>query len=395
MMACRSVLLAMFCSTAMAELRWREALLEQAKTRIFKWYNDPTQMEVSQDRNGVRVNIMKKDRECGGTGVPVTFASFDVDGARPVDVFNAMLDTSAQLQWNKECKSVIPIGEFVEHGARGWSVTFGFPIGGDREFVQWQVASADFEKEEFWIVYSTLNNHLLHEAHPLQAGVVESQNCLGAYRIFKTASGKTHVVITQNVNVHVPLGFPIHLVLDIFPPAWKYTIQFVNELSDQSRLQANLGWDARKTKAPVFMLEDASKIEDASSKRTKSTDLLFPEQRVTEDISGNIIIAVLVAACVCCSISSGVIFVCCCWKRGTKLSRGLNVLPDEDPSLTLTDSDGETASSLFSPFKHEKRDVAFSFETIQSDGRGSALSSSFATDSDGEYDRLPFNCLGR
>mmetsp|Transcript_4530 Transcript_4530/g.8285 ORF Transcript_4530/g.8285 Transcript_4530/m.8285 type:complete len:339 (-) Transcript_4530:41-1057(-) len=257
-------------------------------------------MDVSQDRAGITVKMMKKDRECGGLGVPVTFVSFNISGVRPVDVFNAMLDTQAEMKWNSECNSVTLIGEYPEQGARGWSVTFEFPLGGDRDFVQWQTADIDFEKEDFWLVYSTLNNDMLLRSHHLREGAVSAQNCLGAYHITKNPDGSTHVVMTQNVNVHIPLNFPVHLMLSLFPPAWKITIRFVQQLIDQSKLQASFGWDKTQTGAPAFMLQDPTDL------RSPSSNMSFPKQRATEESNTllylqAILVCLMLCSCVICS----------------------------------------------------------------------------------------------
>lgn len=190
--------------------------------------------------------------------MPVTFAEFDVRGARPVDVFNTMLDTPAQIHWNSQCHSVESLGNFPEQGARAWAVAFDIPFVNRREFLQWQVADADYVKQDFWLAFSTQNNANLTKGHQFKDGAVDSQNCLGAYHITKTEDG-AHVVISQQVNVHPFIELPLHQILDLFPAAWQGTIDFVNEMSDRARKISN---DERlsETVVPKFMLEEASAL---------------------------------------------------------------------------------------------------------------------------------------
>jgi hypothetical protein len=244
-----------------ADMRWREVLLEQAHTRIGKWHKDPSLLEAASTHNGITLRMLKQDLPCGGDMVPVTFAEFDVAGARPIDVFNTMLDTGVQHSWNPQIASALPIDKGKDQGARAWSVIFDMPVVSKRRFLQWQVADASFEKQEFWLVFSTQRNEELVQQSPLPAGAVESQNCLGAYHITQSSSG-AHVVVTQQVNVHPFFPFPLHEILDFFPPAWQGTIDFVDQLNNNARHLASLGSSATHTDAPAFMLEAPPKSKD-------------------------------------------------------------------------------------------------------------------------------------
>lgn len=251
------IIAAWFCQCAMSDMRWREILLEQAHTRIESWYTDPSLMEAPKTRDGITVSIMKQDMQCGGDAVPVTFAEFDVVGARPVDIFNTMLDTSAQKDWNNQCSGAASLGEWQDQGARAWAVNFQIPFLSSREFFQWQVADAKFDSEEFWLVFSTQNNEELHQKSTISKGTVDSQNCLGGYHITKIANG-AHVIITQQVNVHPMFAFPLHQILDFFPPAWQGTLNFVNQMSSAARLRAANVSSKYATVAPAFMLREVS-----------------------------------------------------------------------------------------------------------------------------------------
>jgi len=235
---------------------WRDVLLAQARTRIQSWYTDPSLTEAPRTRDGVTLRMLKKNMPCGGDLVPVTFAEFDVAGVRPVDVFNTMLDTPQQKNWNSQCSSVKPLGDWLNQGARAWAVTFTIPFVDKREFLQWQVADADVGKEEFWLTFSTQSNDELRKKAPITDGTVSAQNCLGAYHITKSPHG-AHVVVTQQVNVHPFIPIPMHQVLDLFPAAWQGTIDFINQMSHQARQLAASGSSANYTAAPAFMLREA------------------------------------------------------------------------------------------------------------------------------------------
>lgn len=252
------VVAAWCCQCVASDMRWRESLLEQARLRIQTWYVDPELIEAPQTRDGITLRMLKKDMQCGGDVVPVTFAEFDVVGVRPVDIFNTMLDTGGQSKWNRMCSSAIPLGDFEDKGARGWAVVFDIPFLDKREFVQWQVSDADFDKEDFWLVFSTQSNDVLRKKHTVQMETVDSQNCLGAYHITKNAKG-SHVIITQHVNAHPPFMFPLHKVLDFFPPAWQGTVNFVREMSENARQLSASGSSADKTDAPEFMLRQVAR----------------------------------------------------------------------------------------------------------------------------------------
>lgn len=257
-LAARLFVAAACCFQGVAsDTRWRETLLEQARLRIQSWYADPDLTEAPQTRNGITLRMLKKDMLCGGDVVPVTFAEFDVVGARPVDIFNTMLDTAGQTKWNRQCSSATALGDWEDKGARGWAVVFDVPFVEKREFVQWQVSDADLDKEDFWLVFSTQGNDELRKKHTMQKEAVDSQNCLGAYHITKNAKG-SHVIVTQHVNAHPPFMFPLHKVLDFFPPAWQGTVDFVKEMSDNARQLSASGSSADKTDAPAFMLRQAA-----------------------------------------------------------------------------------------------------------------------------------------
>lgn len=236
--------------------RWREVLLTQAHQRM-SWLSDSRLIEQCGTREGIQLYMLKEDQMCAGDVVPVTFAKFVVNGVRPVDVFNTMLNTVEQKDWNPQAASITPLGDYPDLGARAYAVDFALPVVSDRELFQWQVADADFEKEEFWLAFSTEQNERLKAITSFAPGATESSNCLGAYHITKTAEG-THVVITQHVNAHPPFPFPLHQIMNFLPAAWKGIVDFVTELKQRSQYQNGLDWQANRISGPAFMLQKAS-----------------------------------------------------------------------------------------------------------------------------------------
>jgi hypothetical protein len=264
----RLLLLAAFLfSGAESQKRWRESLLDQARQRILTWYPDTSLVEPPETRDGINLRMLKQDQSCGGDVVPVTFADFHVKGVRPIDIFNTMLDTPNQKSWNPQMSSVRSLGDWKTDGARAWAVVFSIPLINDHEFVQWQVADANFTSEEFWLVFSTQRNDRLKQTSPIQAGATESQNCLGAYRITKHPEG-AHVIITQHVNAHPFFPIPLHQVLKIFPIAWSATLDFVHEMSENSKKLAAVGTPYNFTVAPRYMLQGPA--EASTDQSTKS-----------------------------------------------------------------------------------------------------------------------------
>lgn len=257
------ILASSFSFSAAGVKRWREILLEQAHLRILKWLGDSNLMEECGTREGIKLSMLKEDQMCAGDVVPVTFAEFVVKGARPVDVFNTMLNTQEQKKWNPQAASITFLGDFRDLGARAFAVDFALPIITDRELFQWQVADANFKSEEFWLVFSTENNEKLKALVPIASGAMESSNCLGAYHITNSPEG-AHVIITQHVNAHPPFPFPLHQIMNLLPAAWKGVTDFVTELKQRSQYQAGLGWASDRISGPAYMLQDASNASAAA-----------------------------------------------------------------------------------------------------------------------------------
>lgn len=232
----------------------RVALLELAKQRLNVWYRDASHLDDAKEKSGVVFRLSKEDKACGGDGVPLTFMEFDVDKARPVDVLNTLADAKQQPTWDSHCASMTDIGDMEEVQARGFAGVFAAPPLASREAYEWQVASGNFTTEDFWLVYSTLQNDELKQRRAPDSGSVAMQNCLAAYHIFSNAKGGTHVIMTQQINSH---PWPLS-ARDIANMAWDVTAAFADDLRAAAQKQAKLGWNQTQTVLPPWMLADKS-----------------------------------------------------------------------------------------------------------------------------------------
>lgn len=230
----------------------RKALLELARDRLENFYANKGNLEDPKEADGIVFRLSKADKSCAGDMVPLTFLEFDVPNARPVDVFNVIMAAENETQWDKAPSEMRVIGEWKRYQARGVVGFFDAKPLSTREIHEWQVASANFTSEEFWVVYSTLENDQLRNKEPLRAGATEMQNCLCAYRITPKAGGGVHVLNTQQINEH-PWPLNARSVANL---GWQTSAAFGSHLRAASEAQEKKGWAANKTVAPAWMLKD-------------------------------------------------------------------------------------------------------------------------------------------
>eukprot|EP00931_Biecheleriopsis_adriatica_P061991 TRINITY_DN37315_c0_g1_i1.p1 TRINITY_DN37315_c0_g1~~TRINITY_DN37315_c0_g1_i1.p1 ORF type:complete len:706 (+),score=149.32 TRINITY_DN37315_c0_g1_i1:106-2223(+) len=231
----------------------RKALLALARDRIEKWYVDRSHLDdPPKEKSGVKVSISKEDKVCGGNGVPLVFMEFDVENARPVDVFNTVFSSENESQWDTAVGEMRAIGEWKNYQARGIVGFFNVNPLPTREAHEWQVASANFTSEEFWVIFTTLENDELRQKEPVRSGAVAMQNCLAAYKITANKAGGAHVINAQQVNAH---PWPLS-ARAVFEAGWQAQVTFVDQLRGASQKQANRDWEANRTAAPAWMLDD-------------------------------------------------------------------------------------------------------------------------------------------
>jgi len=230
----------------------RKALLELARDRLENFYANKGNLEAPKETDGIVFRLSKEDKSCAGDMVPLTFLEFDVPNARPVDVFNVIMAAENETQWDSAPSEMRVIGDWKRYQARGVVGFFNAKPLSTREVHEWQVGSANFTSEEFWVVFSTLENDQLRSREPLRAGATEMQNCLCAYRITKKADGGVHVLNTQQINEH-PWPLSARSVANL---GWQTSAAFGSHLRAQSQKQEQKGWAKNKTVAPEWMLKD-------------------------------------------------------------------------------------------------------------------------------------------
>lgn len=230
----------------------RKALLELARDRLLNFYAQKSNLEDPKETDGIVFRLSKDDKSCAGDMVPLTFLEFDIPNARPVDVFNVLMAAENETQWDSAPSEMRVLGEWKKYQARGVVGFFDAKPLSTREVYEWQVASANFTSQEFWVVYSTLQNDELRSKEPVRAGAMEMQNCLCAYRITLKAGGGVHVVNTQQVNEH-PFPLSARTVANL---GWQTSAAFGSHLRTQSQKQEQKGWAANKTEVPAWMLKD-------------------------------------------------------------------------------------------------------------------------------------------
>jgi len=243
---------------------WKKSLLALARDRIDDFYRDESHFDEPKRQDGVTFRLSKDDKVCAGDAVPLTFTEYDIPDVRPVDVFNVLADSLQQPAWDSSCKDMTSLGDFKSMQARGFAALFPAPPVASREGYEWQVVDANFTADEFWVVYSTLDNEELQQRKTLEPGAVQMENCLGAYKITKTDAG-VNVINTNQINSH---PWPLH-VRDVDNLALSEMVSFAASLRAAGKKQAALGWVANRTSAPLWMLEDeacSSQLPDTTLK---------------------------------------------------------------------------------------------------------------------------------
>lgn len=248
-----AVLLGLVAAEEHSAGRLREALLKEAEERLTTWYADKSSLELPFYRDGAQVQISKGECLCdtpGGDGqVPLTFGQFDVDGADPVDIFNVLTDWRKQTSWDPTVtqSKEVPGNWTMEDGVQALQLIYptGIILTPDREILEWVAYRADFQEQEFWVVYSTLNNERIREVSQPIPGTVQMQNCLGGYWIRPKPDGTgSHVLFTQHVNLHPPNLVSAKFVFDV---SWGKEIDYVNLLRHRSQQQSQLAWPRNRT----------------------------------------------------------------------------------------------------------------------------------------------------
>lgn len=231
---------------------FRASLLALAHDRINVWYENKDNLMDAQVKDGISFRLSKTDKICSGTGVPLTFLDFKIDGIRAIDAFNAISDIVNEPSWDEVNVAAYHLADMQKMRARAYATVMSAsagPISMTREFFEWQVVDANFTSGEFWSVCSTLNNEDLLQMRSPTPGAVEAQNCLAAFRIRSVSDG-VHIVVSQQPVSHPPLITD----RDVAGLAFPDTIKWVKSFIGQARKQAALEWNDTRTILPDWML---------------------------------------------------------------------------------------------------------------------------------------------
>lgn len=240
------------CSFSRCEARLRDDLLSIAKDRLEVFYADSSKLLPPLIKDGVSYQLSKEDKVCGGAGVPLVFVEYTLDNVRPVDAFNVMVDSATEPEWDDVCMSFEPLMDSRSRQSRGFAATWDASPLSAREEFKWQAVKANFTSEEFWVVFSTLDNEVLQQRKPLGPGNVEMQSCLVAYRITKADNLSAHVAVTEQINSQL---WPVS-ARDVANQAGPTMVKFAHNFGHRALEQAAEGWPANRTAAPSWMLED-------------------------------------------------------------------------------------------------------------------------------------------
>jgi hypothetical protein len=208
-------------------------------------------------RDGVRVQLSKADVPCGQPGdvdpVPLTFGDYNITGARPIDVFNTLVNIETQMDWDTSISSVNLLGNWQDEGVRGLNYVYpsGVTFIADREIFEWAAYEADFGRQDFLVVFSTLASARLHNARHPEEGTVQFENCLAAYWIRPRPGGGTHVTKSHHLNWHPPMALSPRFVFGFL---WNADVNWVNIFREACRATAYQNGSRTETPLPDWLL---------------------------------------------------------------------------------------------------------------------------------------------
>lgn len=253
--------------------RLREKILCEAYERLHALRASASSLDEPHRRDAAQIQITVASHVCdtkgGSDRVPVTYGSFDVEGAMPIDIFNA-LSGSDQQSWDSTVSRANILGDWQDAGVRGMNLVYpsGLPFVADREVAEWMAFNASFQSSEFWVAFTSNNNDELLAKISSNSGNVHAQNCLGAYHITPSAVG-SHVVFTQHVNAHPPLLS----ARTIFSVSWGKQVDYINLLRKRSQALAKKRSDLQHTAIPSWLLNDGNNGHKECDRRPDALQL--------------------------------------------------------------------------------------------------------------------------
>jgi len=189
------------------------------------------------------VMISKKDSFCGDSAMPTYYIEFLVKGARPVDVFNVLVDPLQQPKWLCKGCTVSLVSNNVEEKVQGFAAAYrALPVN-RREFYHWQAVDANFTAEEFLLGTVARHNQELHKLKKPEPDATVGRMCYSFSSIRKDPEG-ARVRQMSHFNVRVPLPFSIMPPRGIYTMIWPMMLERVPKIIERAQWQAKRNWEA-------------------------------------------------------------------------------------------------------------------------------------------------------
>mmetsp|Transcript_24725 Transcript_24725/g.44036 ORF Transcript_24725/g.44036 Transcript_24725/m.44036 type:complete len:390 (+) Transcript_24725:70-1239(+) len=278
----------------------REAILHEARTRLTTWFADKEALNLPFWASEAHIQTTKQWYWCdvpGGTNqVPVSFGEFN-STLRPEEIFGVLSDGKQQKSWDTTVEEISILGDFQGDNVRGMQLLMpsGIFMVPPREVFQWTAFNANFETNEFWFAFSTLETSKLREVRHEDRSAVQANNCLGAYWVRPCPAagehncpagnpvnccppGGSHLLFTQHVNVHPP---PLISAESIFDMSWYKQIDWIDMLQKRVRVLQNSGQNFRQQieqDLPAWLLYD-------TPGSASDTQLIFPARKNSAAVS--------------------------------------------------------------------------------------------------------------
>lgn len=204
------------------------------------------------------VMISKKDFFCGDLAVPTYYIEFLVKGARPVDVFNVLVDPLQQPKWLCKGCTVSLVANNVKEKVQGFAAAYRAVPVNRREFYHWQAVDANFTTGEFLLGTDARHNQELHKLKKPEPDATVARMCYSFSSIRPDPEG-ARVTQMSHFNVRVPFAFGPFTPRGMYSMIWPMMLERVPKIISRAQWQAKRNWEAdRVVIADAFLGINAS-----------------------------------------------------------------------------------------------------------------------------------------
>lgn len=199
------------------------------------------------------IMISKKDSFCGGSAEPTYYIEFLVKDARPVDVFNVLVNPLQQPEWLCKGCTVSLVANNVEEQVQGFAAAYrALPVN-RREFYHWQAVDANFTAEEFLLGTDARHNQELHRLKKPEPDATIARMCYSFSHLRKDPQG-TRVIQMSHFNVRVPFSFGPFTPQHLYTMIWPMMLERVPLIIERAQWQAKRNWEAGRVEiADAFL----------------------------------------------------------------------------------------------------------------------------------------------